>query len=53
MILAKLGRTDIMGIFRYVAKYMDDICWINAGVQVYFWTHIILGGRTTLSRYIL
>jgi hypothetical protein len=43
MILAKLGRIDIMGIFRYAARYMDDMCWINVEVQIDFWTHIILG----------
>ncbi len=26
MRLAKLGRTNIMGIFRYATRYMDDIC---------------------------
>jgi hypothetical protein len=31
MELAKLGRTNIMGIFRYATICMDDICWINVG----------------------
>jgi hypothetical protein len=31
MKLAKLSRIDIMGNFKFVARYMDDICWINVG----------------------
>jgi hypothetical protein len=44
MRLAKLGRTNIMGKFRYVAKYTwmtyVGLMW---GIQIDFWTHIILG----------
>jgi hypothetical protein len=29
--LAKLGGTNIMAIFKYATRYMDDICWINVG----------------------
>ncbi len=31
MKLAKLSRIDIMGNFKYSARYMDDICQINVG----------------------
>jgi len=47
MRLAKLDRTNIINIFKYATKYMDDICWILLGIQTYFWTHMIPGWMTT------
>jgi hypothetical protein len=36
MKLAKSNRIDIMGNFKYAARYMDDICWINVGDPNFF-----------------
>jgi len=36
--LAKLGRTQIMNIFIFATRYVDDIVGLMLGIQTYFWT---------------
>ena len=34
--LARLGRSDLMGKFKYAYRYIDDLCWFNTSIPSHF-----------------